>query len=53
VVVGCLKQHGTELLADANFMSQVIKECGGKTKITFHKASDYASDLSQTIRTLS
>jgi copper homeostasis protein CutC len=34
-------------------MNQVAKECGGKTKITVHKASDYTTDLPETIRTLS
>jgi copper homeostasis protein CutC len=53
VVVGSLEQHGTELLADTAFMREVAKECGGKTKITFHKASDYTTNLSETIKTLS
>ena len=30
-----------------------MKECGGKTKVTFHKASDQTSNLHIAVKTLS
>lgn len=52
VVVGSLEKHGEELLVDTKFVSEVVKECGGKTKVTFHKASDLTSRLPKTVKML-
>jgi copper homeostasis protein CutC len=33
-------------------MKEVVKECGGKMKVTFHKASDYTNNLCETAKIL-
>jgi copper homeostasis protein CutC len=52
VVVGGLEQQSEQLLIDTAFMEAVVRECSGKTRVTFHKASDLTPDLSQAILSL-
>ena len=52
IVVGGLQKHDDTLSIDRYLMEQVMKQCGGKIKATFHKASDSTSNLYEAVKTL-
>lgn len=53
IVVGGLQKHDDTLSIDRYLMEQVMKQCGKKIKVTFHKASDSTSNLYEAVKTLS
>lgn len=52
IVVGGLQKHDDTLTIDKYLMEQVMKQCGEKIKVTFHKASDYTSNLYEVVKIL-